>query len=884
MSKLKVLNKILRRKGFNKEANIVHRIDKLEKYSISKEEVRRLNDWFQKDKSLLSFDNLFGGKLRIIVPFNTKEQRELIEIVLFLKRNGWTPSGGNNSFDIKKVKQKFKRLETAEEYEETKEVADLKVSKSEKRIIPAGPRKGEETVSEVTTTISKVLANPKYKAPDWMSTWWQKAQSEYASDYNWKQLESVFKDGELSSKHSIIISRNPIDVLRMSDHENIRSCHSEGSSYFNCAISESKGNGLVAYLVETRELNKVLVKKDPWGWDPETGKGPEKMDIGDLDNEELFYDRERGIPGIKAKSRLRLRKYVNHEEGYEFAVPENRTYGPHPPGFKSLVRGWAWDNQKHLFDYEEGEHINLPHISDLEMHGGSYRDTSDGEILNAFFLEGDIDGRFAGNAETISDNEESVFDMWNDEINEINERAGIELEHAWFYAHVEMTDEGDPYVYSSASLDCEIPLYGWEDLHFENNYAKTNSGFNPIPISYNAEGYRYFKELLEHEASNYVELINVSPANNALTFRLDFECDDCVNPDDVADFLQYIKSDIDEEFYEYIEKTRRKLIDEEYIGKIEFDYVAERLESAEFENLNVFGTDEDDTDGEIIVSTKPGLIPLNFKFPSSQYDKSLPEILNSNFNAKKTSSSAYTLKDEPLLVINHLNKISKDAYEAAKKQLYFPFYTDDTELQDFSNIIKSFQIRLMTGHDSITELSLSVKLQVRDAEEQTLSLESFIMRLDQNLYDIVSIIRDSLFAKYKASAEKAKASMEAFYNGDLSRPIIQNLKSYSQPDVKRLALWIERNWGSFNNAEKEVAHYSYLIPTQNNGDYVHKDEEDAPRFWNSVMQQRPDTDISYRWSGLSMKDVMPYTDMNAPIGIGLPPEETESSEKEPPVY
>ena len=57
-----------------------------------------------------------------------------------------------------------------------------------------------------------------------------------------------------------------------------------------------------------------------------------------------------------------------------------------------------------------------------------------------------------------------------------------------------------------------------------------------------------------------------------------------------------------------------------------------------------------------------------------------------------------------------------------------------------------------------------------------------------------------------------------------------------------------------------------MLPAQRDGDYIHKDELDAPRFWDGMMQARQDTGYNYRWKGLSMKDVMPYTDPNAEPG------------------
>lgn len=869
--KVSVLKKWLRNKGFKKEALSLNRLYKLKKYAISKAEIDRLKKWFSGEKSNLSFDELFGGKFRTVIPFTTQEQNKLIEIISFLKKKGWEPSGGNNFFNIKKVKQKLRKLDDGEEYEKEVENADLKISKKEKRIIPSGPKKGEEIVSMVTSTISKVLANKKNNAPTWMQEWWQEKQSEYVKDYNWKQIESVFKDGSLKSEHSIVISRDPIDVLRMSDHRNIRSCHSEGDSYFSCAISESKGNGLIAYLVETNELDRLLTPKDPWGWDPETGKGPEKFDISELDDKEIFADPMRGVKGIVPKSRIRLRKYVNTEMGYEFAVPENRTYGPHPPGFKDLVRSWAWEQQKHLFEFGADE-LSL---FDLKMHGGSYRDSSDGEILTSFFKEGGIDTNINlyGDAETVSEDESNLLDMWQEEIDETMERANMELKHLSFYAEVDEFDEGHPYVSVSTYLNCEIPLSGWDEIYYEDGFAKTKSGFEDIPVTWQAEGRRFFLDLIDHPEASSIDEVNVLIEERVLTFSLNFECDDCFNPDDVDNYYEYIKTEIDGSYDVYIETIRKKLISEGYIEEIEFDRAAERLESINLNYFDILGTDEDDYDGEIWINSKPNASGISLEIPSVITNEisgsNISKILNAKKSSRISAIQKYLLKDEKLIAIDIINKIKKESYELAKKQLHFSFYKED-ELEQFSSeILDNLEIYAVIFNNVLNDLNIKLTLSVKDSDEQILFIEKFAATLDKNFHKIIGPITDSLNNKIQNALTEASSVAQSFYDGNLAKPIIQNLKGFATPDVRRLALWIEKNWNNFSNAEKEVAYYQYLIPTERDGDYVHTDSLDSPKFWNNFMQKREDTDISYWWEGPSMKDIVLDTEIAEPAAESI---------------
>ena len=106
--------------------------------------------------------------------------------------------------------------------------------------------------------------------------------------------------------------------------------------------------------------------------------------ISDFDNQELFRDRERGVKGIGAEARLRLRKFEEEMRFGTFAVPELRMYGKHVPGFKEAVTKWAAEGQREQFTDDDGD-FALPRQDDLIRRGGSYGDNRDGEILNRFF-------------------------------------------------------------------------------------------------------------------------------------------------------------------------------------------------------------------------------------------------------------------------------------------------------------------------------------------------------------------------------------------------------------------------------------------------------------------------------------------------------------------
>ena len=215
------------------------------------------------------------------------------------------------------------------------------------------------------------------------------------------------------------------------------------------------------------------------------------------------------------------------------------------------------------------------------------------------------------------------------------------------------------------------------------------------------------------------------------------------------------------------------------------------------------------------------------------------------------------------IFINYINSINAEV----KRQLYFDFKDGWAPQDEFDpkRLLDSFKVTASVPSDSII-LGISFNLRVSQSEEDLLYIEKFLHSLDDEFDDIglklVSAVREQMDKAVKLR----ELEIEEFREGAQAKPVIEELKMSGQPDVKRLALWVEFNWDNFTNAEKEVAYYSFLLPAQRDGDYVHKDSSDTPRFWDSIMQSRLDTDISYRWKGSSMKDVMPYTDPDAMPG------------------
>jgi ribosomal protein S15P/S13E len=213
----------------------------------------------------------------------------------------------------------------------------------------------------------------------------------------WQQNADYIKKnpmGELNSDtYSIIITRNPIDVLRMSDFRNITSCHSPTSrganneSYFKCAVAEAHGEGAIAYVVRNGELEELF------------DEDPKNINLDAFEQEEIFHDDFRHISTelLNPVSRIRLRLiryykdntplgrrersgFFASDTGVDIAVPEERVYGKRIPGLHAAIMDWAKTNQSETIDNIMSQKGTLD-LTKFTAFGGSYEDNSRQSLL-----------------------------------------------------------------------------------------------------------------------------------------------------------------------------------------------------------------------------------------------------------------------------------------------------------------------------------------------------------------------------------------------------------------------------------------------------------------------------------------------------------------------
>jgi len=256
---------------------------------------------------------------------------------------------------------------------------------SGKMVKAALDEKEQEDYNRINKQIGLYIPNPGVAGPAGyaltdlvtkMAKYWQTN-----AGYIKKEINKLDND-----KYSIIITRHPIDVLRMSDFDKITSCHSPPSrsggtnEYYKCAVAEASGHGALAYVVETEDLLYKTNTSNIESAEQEIQEG------------EIFADDNRdGGAGFDiepiSRARLRQMRYYDTDtpkrwdDGTELAVPEERIYGVGIPGLSDRVREWARKNQEEALKNmpstgDDGEDVNLDRFF---IFGGSYEDTSGAE-------------------------------------------------------------------------------------------------------------------------------------------------------------------------------------------------------------------------------------------------------------------------------------------------------------------------------------------------------------------------------------------------------------------------------------------------------------------------------------------------------------------------
>ena len=335
-----------------------------------------LNDSYTR---MAAFPELFGDKLRIVVQ---SQENELVIMSKYLgslqqlvaanlkdkKEKGFLkPPYFGSSFitDQTIVKETKRRLQ-----EDGGGTYEIDVVYYQPTLIIQYVNMQEQEKKEI---FSLLKAFNKFKMKE-AADYWSKIQSKYTKDKDFitnltTQWFTINKnDQEQKTKlggkaKAIVYSRAPIDVLRMSDHPMISSCHSQGGGFFQCAVQEAIRGGAIAYSVNQEDIQQII-------------------DEDRLQDIEIFEDQQRGVKGINPDGRIRIRRMFDIDTKQEYALPEIRVYGQPPATFQNSVLSWSAENQKSKFTNLETGEFQLPNIIDAIRVGGSYEDNYAPDLYN----------------------------------------------------------------------------------------------------------------------------------------------------------------------------------------------------------------------------------------------------------------------------------------------------------------------------------------------------------------------------------------------------------------------------------------------------------------------------------------------------------------------
>lgn len=371
----------------------------------------------------MAFNELFEGKTRLVIDFKAfDETSDLGKFAKTLQDQGYTVdwakglvsaerevSKGSSTDDImaaitgarpekrkKKIQMKIGKLfgKIADVARRQNELLAIIQKKADRTIRHPGNATGNEAADALNAEqlenwkrlhkqMSLYIPNPGLWDGGFAARNAEGAQTaaDLAVNFQnfWKDNAEYIKknmDKLYSNRYSIIITRDPVDILRMSDFQRITSCHSPPSreqtseGYFKCAVAEAHGHGAVAYVVNTEDLLHATNTSNIESAEQEIQDG------------EIFADDTRGShiglsTDLVPLSRVRLRQVrvyrdaseAKYEKGDQIAIPEARVYGSKIPGFQKRVAEWAKENQAQTI-------ASVPEDAFWVKYGGSYEDNN----------------------------------------------------------------------------------------------------------------------------------------------------------------------------------------------------------------------------------------------------------------------------------------------------------------------------------------------------------------------------------------------------------------------------------------------------------------------------------------------------------------------------
>ena len=738
-----------------------------------------------------SFENLFGGQdiMRVMIPLGTEIAGQATDMFERIVARGWKPA-----FTFKKVVQKMRDV-GGREYEKTLDLPVLTMKKEVEKVIPKGPRAGEKITSVQKISLGKLVER---FGTDEDKAWWKENQNSLREMDN---VQKYFLKPYLNSfttsvgdSPQIVISRHPIDVARMSDFSTTRSCHSEGSSHFNCAIDESKGHGMVAYLVRGRDVKDYDL-------------------VNRINDEEIFGDQQVNFDGPEPIARVRIYKLHNTDTEQDFGVAESRVYGVNVPDFLPAVRQWLRQNQRDMWADEEGN-IDPSAIGngDFIRIGGSYADAEQsggeiGDLVAALFkdtpLEEQADDIFGG----VGYRHEDYYDEESSDLIDIASNQVVELVNA----ANRILDDGDVPMGVYADVEegwDDIPFYvqgGFSvDFKFEYNDEWDNNENRPLVPDYRSS-WQHQREFAEEIYTALYDKANIygtgnqeiesSEENNEITisYRDTFEFETTG-----MESVEQLEYQIDEALDKFNDGyntvygvIRKHLIEEGYLPAGAFEQTVQKLTGDDFKgykNLSVLYDEEDPGDGIEIINkeTDPAmsmLTPYGFAFhkvakvdggavgPFSVLAAYQNDLRNPQRREQINASIRSVFK-----------KMANEAFKYSLKQVPLPFdkkfQAKPKNMRDMMPMSFSAELGTSTAELEPKQFDVGVrfklKIDFRTSQEEIDRVEAFVEYLDEHI-DVL----------YKAAERVAQNLRKQVASQLETQPVVQFEENTLREAIKK---------------------------------------------------------------------------------------------------
>jgi len=829
-------------RSINEEGPILTEISQDELDRI-KQQISIFSDKISPQKEL-NFSNIFGDKLRIVEPFEAASQEELEKTPLgrilgiFKITNSKADfTNGTVTTEVEVVNRNTGETQTRPR--------TMKIGKFLGKLASdlSKIKKAEKEVDDIPSSIDRLadLAFGRKEHP--ADTKFRGLRKKFQRDFNtqetynhpffqdvgelidfWNKKSAFYRENpeeaKISNPYSIVYSRAPIDVLRMSDFQNIQSCHSPGHEYFHCAKQEVKNGGFIAFVIKTEDLKDL-----------------EEMGI-DLQDPEVFLDDKRLQDGIEPVSRVRIRRFqyespFDNETRY-MAAAEQRTYGKRFPGFVEKVEDWLRSVQPEVQKMVDSKG-RFADWDTIVRVGGSYGDTHDDEVLDSLL---DPEGKWEpydglGNAESDSGDEDefqSRAQEYEQAAEEAIRSAENQLEHVSLYAEVE--DYGDgAYISFHGDIGWEFESEEAGDLSIQALNDWSDQNMRAVRRNLESE----IEDALEKAGIYDVDTgdVNIHEYNGGDTISLGVMIntgDYAPTPEGLDDFLEMLKQ-YDQKWVQAKVHIRQVLQSYGILQPGEYVNLQTKLDDLGDEAYEHFEVDLE-SDWIHIEPREPVTYQFDeFIRPFAQVISKNPahdisDIPRSRVRKGRLENPGGYFADLAVMDIRSalstpdfkrtvIEQIKAGSLRYLKNQLNLPGFDTQKEIEDLI-APAGWILDVVVDGNGEAEFKIKVVIDPDDEDEEILIAQKFIEWLDGNYYKIKKAIEVTATKALQKRLEQMVDKSDSFSTGqnnlseaqkvqiqiEKARELVQEIEPYQKEMRRKHPKWKKRLIGMGDNKYK----------------------------------------------------------------------------------